>query len=92
MFISRTLVLAAAVLPFTHGSVLVSRASNGIATWYAGAIGACSFDGYTLPTGVYGSALGLNLYSNAAQCGACVSITNAAGKKITAMVFPQTFH
>jgi hypothetical protein len=49
-------------------------------------VGACSFDGYTLPKGVYGTALGLNLYDTAAQCGACVSITNSTGEKITAMV------
>lgn len=62
-------------------------------------MGACSFDGYTYPTGVYGTALGLNMWDTAAQCGACVSITNKSGKKITAMVcgvvllsFPLVWH
>jgi hypothetical protein len=83
---SNALALALAVLPLTYGSVIAERSTSGIATWYAGAVGACSFDGYTLPAGVFGTALGLNLYSTAAQCGACVSVKNAAGKSITAMV------
>ena len=86
MRFSSSIVVAAAALPLAYGSVLAERATSGIATWYAGAVGACSFDGYTYPTGVYGTALGLNLWNTAAQCGACVSVTNASGKKITAMV------
>ncbi|RDW61317.1 hypothetical protein BP5796_11209 [Coleophoma crateriformis] len=81
--------IAAALLPFAYGSVIAERSTSGIATWYSGAVGACSFDGYTLPSGVFGTALGLNLYSNAAQCGACVSISNASGTKITAMIVDE---
>ncbi|KAG4435023.1 hypothetical protein IFR05_009479, partial [Cadophora sp. M221] len=85
MFFSPLLAVAAAALPLASASVLAERATSGIATWYDGAVGACSFDGYTYPTGVYGTALGLNMWNTAAQCGACVSITNKSGKKITAM-------
>ena len=83
--------VAVASLSLAHALAIAERATSGIATFYTGAVGSCSFDGYAYPTGVYGTALGLNLYSTAAQCGACVSITNAAGKKITAMVRRSPF-
>lgn len=83
--------ITVATISLAHAQGIAERATSGKATFYSGAVGSCSFDGYTYPTGVYGTALGLNLYSTAAQCGACVSITNAAGKKITAMVRSSTF-
>ncbi|KAH7403431.1 rare lipoprotein A [Cadophora sp. MPI-SDFR-AT-0126] len=89
MHFSTSIAIAAVALPLAYGSVLAERATSGIATWYDGAVGACSFDGYTYPTGVYGTALGLNLWNTAAQCGGCVSITNASGKKITAMIVDE---
>ncbi|EKD15959.1 uncharacterized protein L3040_003183 [Drepanopeziza brunnea f. sp. 'multigermtubi'] len=90
MHLSTTLSFAAATLPLAYGAILAERATSARATWYGGTnAGACSFNGYTRPSGVYGAALGLNLYGKAAQCGACVSITNGSGKKIIAMVVDE---
>ncbi|KAI9050969.1 hypothetical protein LZ554_005079 [Drepanopeziza brunnea f. sp. 'monogermtubi'] len=90
MHLSTTLTIAAATLPLAYGAVLAERATSARATWYGGTdMGHCSFGGYTIPSGIYGTALGLNLYGTAEQCGACVSITNASGKKITAMIVDE---
>lgn len=59
---------------------------TGSASFYGGNLGggACSFSGYTIPSNLFGTAFGGNW--DASQCGACVQVTNSAGKSITAMV------
>ncbi|KAG9630764.1 barwin-like endoglucanase, partial [Aureobasidium melanogenum] len=49
----------------------------------------CSFTQYTLPSGVYGTALSSSNWDNAANCGACVSVKGPNGKSITAMITDQ---
>lgn len=63
-----------------------SAAVTGSASFYGGNLagGACSFSGYTIPSNLFGTAFGGSW--DATQCGACVSVTNAAGKSIKAMV------
>lgn len=59
---------------------------SGTATFYGGNIagGHCSFSGYTLPSGIFGTAYGGNW--DASECGACVSVTGPNGNSIKAMV------
>lgn len=64
---------------------------RGEATFYGGntAGGMCSFTGYTIPSGIFGTALSDSNWSNAQACGQCVSVTGPSGTKITAMVVDQ---
>lgn len=61
--------------------------TDGQVTYYEGDInkGTCSFTGYTLPAGIFGSALSVNAWDDASNCGACVNIKGPAGS-IKAMV------
>lgn len=68
---------------------------SGEATFYGGNLsgGTCSFSTYTLPAGIYGTALSDSNWDSAAHCGACVEVTGPAGNKITAMVrLPTLFY
>jgi hypothetical protein len=79
--------LAAAVPDTAVEEVTSSSASvTGTASFYGGntAGGACSFSGYTIPSNLFGTAFGGSW--DASQCGACVQVTNKAGKSIKAMV------
>ncbi|KAF2128609.1 carbohydrate-binding module family 63 protein [Dothidotthia symphoricarpi CBS 119687] len=49
----------------------------------------CSFTGYTIPAGLYGTALSDSNWATAGNCGACVSVTGPSGTKVTAMVVDQ---
>jgi len=49
----------------------------------------CSFTGYTLPSGVFGTALSDSNWAGAQACGQCVKVTGPDGTKITAMVVDQ---
>ncbi|KAF2253651.1 carbohydrate-binding module family 63 protein [Trematosphaeria pertusa] len=62
---------------------------SGTATFYGGNIagGHCSFSGYTLPSGIFGTAYGGNW--DASECGACVSVTGPNGNSIKAMIVDQ---
>ncbi|GFG27277.1 expansin-YoaJ [Aspergillus udagawae] len=64
---------------------------SGKATFYGGNIsgGTCSFTGYTLPSGLFGTAYSGAAWNNAAQCGACVSVKGPNGKTIKAMVVDE---
>lgn len=69
-----------------------STATNkGEATFYGGNVagGMCSFTGYTIPSGIYGTALSDSNWAGAANCGACVQVTGPSGTKIKAMVVDQ---
>ena len=65
-----------------------SRAISGKASFYGGNLdgGNCLLTGYSLPSGVFGTALSGARWASAAQCGACVSVTGPNGKTIKAMV------
>jgi hypothetical protein len=65
---------------------------RGEATFYGGNTdgGKCSFTGYTIPSGIYGTAMSDSNWDNANACGQCVSVTGPDGKtKVTAMVVDE---
>lgn len=66
----------------------ISAANKGEATFYGGNVGGgmCSFTGYTIPSGLYGTALSDSNWAGAGNCGACVAVTGPDGNKVTAMV------
>ncbi|KAF3396261.1 Expansin-YoaJ [Penicillium rolfsii] len=68
-----------------------SGSSSGEATFYGGNVagGTCSFSGYTLPSGLFGTAFSGAVWDNAAECGACVSVTGPKGNTIKAMIVDQ---
>lgn len=81
-------VAASALLTLTNAAVMGKRALSGEATYYGGNVagGTCSFSTYTLPSGIYGTALSDANWANSGNCGACVSVTGPSGNSITAMV------
>lgn len=65
---------------------------TGEATFYGGNTsgGKCSFDGgYTIPSGLFGTALSDSNWDTAGNCGACVSVTGPSGNKIKAMIVDE---
>ncbi|KAF4763202.1 hypothetical protein N7455_010698 [Penicillium solitum] len=68
-----------------------SNGNSGKATFYGGNVagGTCSFSGYTLPSNLFGAALSLQRWDDAAECGACVSVTGPKGNSIKAMIVDQ---
>ncbi|CAP98877.1 hypothetical protein E8E15_006532 [Penicillium rubens] len=68
-----------------------SNGTPGKATFYGGNVGGgtCSFSGYTLPSHLFGTALSLQRWDDAANCGACVSVTGPKGNSIKAMIVDQ---
>ncbi|KAJ5406179.1 hypothetical protein N7465_007463 [Penicillium sp. CMV-2018d] len=68
-----------------------SNGNAGKATFYGGNVagGTCSFSGYTLPSHLFGAALSLQRWDDAAECGACVSVTGPKGNSIKAMIVDQ---
>lgn len=90
---------AAAVSPSASASASASPAptsssagsKRGEATFYGGNLdgGMCSLTGYTLPSGLFGTALTDSDWDSANACGTCVSVTGPSGDKITAMVVDQ---
>jgi len=89
MQFSRTLT-AAAVLALVDAAALSSR-TTGKATFYGGNVsgGTCSFVGYTIPSGLYGVAMGEVNWDGAKTCGGCVEVTGPKGNRITAQVVDQ---
>lgn len=75
-------------------TVLGKRSLSGEATYYGGNVagGACSFSTYTLPSGIYGTALSDSNWDNSGECGACITVTGPSGNSITAMVRPRASH
>ena len=65
-----------------------SASTSGEATFYGGNLagGTCSYSGYTLPSGLFGTAFSGAVWDNAAKCGACVAVTGPKGNTIKAMV------
>lgn len=66
---------------------LAKRSLSGEATYYGGNVqgGTCSFSTYSLPSGLYGTALSDSNWDNSGNCGGCVKVHHG-GKSITAMV------
>lgn len=72
----------------SSSSTSKSETYSGKATFYGGNVsgGTCSFTGYTLPSGLFGTAYSGAQWNDAAQCGACVQVTGPSGNSIKAMV------
>ncbi|CEJ60291.1 Putative Extracellular cellulase CelA/allergen Asp F7-like [Penicillium brasilianum] len=68
-----------------------SGSTSGEATFYGGNVagGTCSYSGYTLPSGLFGTAFSGAAWDNAAECGACVAVTGPNGNTIKAMIVDQ---
>ena len=79
---------ASSVAPVATPGAVLGTSNTGQATFYGGNVagGKCSFSTYTLPSGIYGTALSDANWSDAANCGACMSVTGPNGNNITAMV------
>ncbi|KAF1851003.1 carbohydrate-binding module family 63 protein [Cucurbitaria berberidis CBS 394.84] len=78
--------------PAARADVSAAAGSNkGEATFYGGNVagGMCSFTGYTIPAGIFGTALSSSNWDGAANCGTCVQVTGPSGTKIKAMVVDQ---
>lgn len=78
---------ASTALALTNAAALTSR-TTGKATFYGGNVsgGTCSFVGYTIPSGLYGVAMGEINWDGAKTCGGCVEVTGPKGNKIVAQV------
>ncbi|BCS29837.1 putative extracellular cellulase CelA/allergen Asp F7-like [Aspergillus puulaauensis] len=65
--------------------------TSGKATFYGGNLsgGACSFSDYTIPSHLFGTAFSGKAWDNAAECGACVSVTGPSGNSIKAMIVDE---
>ncbi|KAL3419894.1 rare lipoprotein A [Phlyctema vagabunda] len=92
MHFSHRLAVASAAFSVAHAAAGVSkRALSGEATFYGGNVagGACSFSTYTLPSGIYGTALSDSNWDTSGECGACVSVTGPSGNSIVAMIVDE---
>ncbi|TDZ17288.1 Expansin-YoaJ [Colletotrichum orbiculare MAFF 240422] len=71
----------AVLLQGTHAA-----ATSAVATWYGGNLdgGNCIFTGYTLPSGVLGTALSYTNYNG--NCGTCLNVKGPKGNTIKVMV------
>ena len=73
-------------------STAAAGSKRGEATFYGGntAGGMCSYTGYTIPAGLFGTALTDSDWDSGNACGQCVTVTGPDGKtQITAMVTDQ---
>ncbi|KAJ5933492.1 hypothetical protein N7454_005821 [Penicillium verhagenii] len=77
----------------SSSTVSLSSASEtaGTATYYGGNLsgGTCSFSDYTLPSSLFGTALSIDQWDNAANCGACVAVKGPNGETIKAMIVDE---
>ncbi|KAF2156157.1 carbohydrate-binding module family 63 protein [Myriangium duriaei CBS 260.36] len=97
VFISFLTLLAAQLMCFAGAAVLETRdlearqSQSGRMTFYGGNVqgGACSFSTYTLPAGIYGTALSGANWNSAANCGGCIQVHGPNGKTITAMIVDE---
>lgn len=82
---------AAAVPVASEAATSPAGSKRGEATFYGGNTsgGMCSFTGYTIPSGIFGTALSDSNWDDGANCGVCVSVTGPDGNKIKAMVVDQ---
>ncbi|KAE8442987.1 hypothetical protein EG329_002450 [Mollisiaceae sp. DMI_Dod_QoI] len=86
MYFTTTLTVSAVLALATASSSL-----SGQATFYGGNVagGACSFSTYTIPSGIFGTALSDSNWDTSANCGACISVTGPSGNSITAMIVDE---
>ncbi|KAF2474411.1 barwin-like endoglucanase [Lindgomyces ingoldianus] len=77
--------------PVTGTEGALSGTNSGEATFYGGNVagGMCSFTGYTIPSGIYGTALSDSNWAGAGNCGACISVKGPDGNYIKAMIVDQ---
>jgi expansin len=70
------------------GAAALGEPVKGKSTFYGGNLegGMCSFTGYTLPAGIFGTAFSGSAWGSGAHCGACVEVTGPSGNTLTAMV------
>jgi len=82
------LALTSFFFTLARSAALQPRDFSGKATFYGGNLhgGACSFSTYTLPAGMFGTALSDSNWADAQNCGACISVTGPGGNSISAMV------
>lgn len=83
LFFTTLLILGAA-----NAAPPVPRAVAGSASFYGGNIdgGNCLLTGYTLPTGIGGTAYSGQVWNSAAMCGGCLSVTASNGVSVKVMV------
>ena len=79
------------ILAFLAAAGSVVASNSGEATFYGGNTqgGMCSFSTYTIPSGIYGTALSDSNWDGSEACGGCVEVTGPNGNKVTAMVVDQ---
>ncbi|KAF2137110.1 carbohydrate-binding module family 63 protein [Aplosporella prunicola CBS 121167] len=67
-----------------------SATTSGTATFYGGNTegGQCLFSGYTIPSGLYGTAFSGSAWDGASHCGECLKVTGPLGT-VTVMVVDQ---
>ncbi|KAF2184636.1 carbohydrate-binding module family 63 protein [Zopfia rhizophila CBS 207.26] len=77
--------------PAVGDEAALGGTNSGEATFYGGNVagGTCSFSGYTIPSGILGTALSDSNWASAGNCGACVSVKGPDGNSIKAMVVDQ---
>jgi expansin (peptidoglycan-binding protein) len=75
----------------TSSSTALSGSNSGQATFYGGNIsgGTCSFSTYSLPSGIFGTALSDSNWDDAGNCGACIEVTGPSGNSIKAMIVDE---
>lgn len=75
----------------TSSSTALSGSNSGQATYYGGNIsgGTCSFSTYSLPSGIFGTALSDSNWDHAGNCGACIEVTGPSGNSIKAMIVDE---
>ena len=86
MHLSNTLV--ASIPLVLADAATLTRRTTGTAGFYGGNVngGTCSFVGYTIPSGLYGVAMGEVNWDGARACGGCVEVTAPKGNRIIAQV------
>lgn len=81
---------AKTAVPTSSGTAL-SGSNSGQATFYGGNLsgGTCSFSTYSLPSGIFGTALSDSNWDSAGNCGACIEVTGPSGNSIKAMIVDE---
>ncbi|KAF3346176.1 mRNA export factor mex67 [Verticillium dahliae VDG2] len=91
--ITRTVVVEVQLYPVATQPAAggTGAAVTGKSTFYGGNLsgGTCSFTGYTIPSGLFGTAFSGQVWDSAANCGGCVKVTGPNGDSITAMIVDQ---
>ncbi|KAF5022481.1 hypothetical protein F66182_5453 [Fusarium sp. NRRL 66182] len=80
--------LLLAVPALVAGRYLSSEVVSGTSTHYGGNVagGNCGFVGYTIPSGLYGTAFSGSNWNTAGVCGNCIEVTGPTGRTIKAMI------